>query len=117
MRILVVDDDPAMRELLADRLAERRWRPASARSVGEALRLMARRPFDLVLSDVRLPREDGFALLRQLRARWPGTSVILTSGFPTEETGKQAVEAGAAAFLSKPFSLQALFEALESAGR
>jgi DNA-binding response OmpR family regulator len=117
LRILVVDDDPAMRDLLAEQLVEWRCRPFKAGSTGEALRLMARRPIDLVLSDLRLPREDGFALLRQVRKRWPATSVILMSGFPTEETGKQAVEAGAAAFLSKPFSLRALFETLESVGR
>ena len=111
-RILVVDDDVAMCQLIADQLSDVDYEPVPAVSVCEAVRLMERAHFGLVLSDVQMPSKDGFELLRVIRAKWPTTSVILMSSFPAPGTAKKALEAGATAFLSKPFALEALRNAL-----
>ncbi|MDH3685607.1 MAG: response regulator [Myxococcales bacterium] len=117
MRILVVDDDPAMAEFLVEQLGTSGCESVSAGGVDEAAELLAVSSFDLVLSDLHMPPKDGFELLALTRRNWPRTAVILMSAFPTSETKKQASEAGAAGFLSKPFSMDALWEALESLPR
>ena len=66
-RILVVEDDQALRLLLDDELAEEGLSIATAASAEEALELLGGAPFDLVVSDVRLPGMDGFELLRRTR--------------------------------------------------
>lgn len=114
MRVLVVDDDPAMTQLIAEQLAVWAHEATSAGSVDEALALLGERPFDLVLTDLHMPRRSGFELLDWVRERWADTAVVLFSSFPAPETRRQALEHGARSFLSKPFSLGALREVLES---
>jgi DNA-binding NtrC family response regulator len=112
-RILVVDDDPAMAQLLGEQLSAWGYEAALAHSVESALALLAATRFQLVLSDLHMPPRDGFQLLAAVRSRWPATAVALMSAFPAPDTEKQALEAGAFAFLSKPFSLDDLGKALE----
>jgi two-component system, NtrC family, response regulator PilR len=114
MRVLVVDDDPEMAELISEQLCAWDCEPASAGCVDEALALLATRSFDLVLSDLHMPRRNGFELLRLVQENWSGTPVILFSSFPSAEAKRQALEGGARRFLSKPFSLGTLREAVES---
>ena len=113
LRILVVDDDPTMTQLLVELLRAWSCEAAGAWSLDEALGLLAARSFDLVLSDLYMPPRSGFELLERIRSSWPDTAVILMSSFPAQETKKQALDAGALAFLSKPFSLDVLQEMVE----
>ncbi|HTO53076.1 MAG TPA: response regulator [Myxococcota bacterium] len=114
LRVLVVDDDPGMAELISEQLSAWDFEPAAAGGVDEALALLSTRSFDLVLSDLHMPRKNGFELLRLVQESWSGTPVILFSSFPSVEAQRQALEGGARRFLSKPFALAALREAVES---
>jgi len=114
MRVLVVDDDPGMTQLVAELLLEWGCESVTAGSVDQALAILTGRGIDLVLSDLHMPRRNGFDLLRSVRETWPAMPVVLFSSFPAPETKKQAMDAGARGFLAKPFSGRALREALES---
>jgi signal transduction histidine kinase len=108
-RILVADDNADMRRYLV-RLLEQRWAVQSAEDGQAALELALRDPPDLVLSDVMMPRMDGFELLRALRAN-PATStvsVMLLSARTGEEAIVGGLETGADDYLSKPFSAREL---------
>ena len=115
-RILVVDDDPAMRHFIAEQLQSWDFEAAVAAGVDEALALLAAAAFDLILSDLQMPRRNGFELLDLVRRDYADTPVILVSSFPAPDTAKRALDAGAIAFLSKPFSLAMLRDALDSTG-
>lgn len=77
----------------------------SAACVESALSVLATASFQRSCSAAcYMPTQDGFEFVAAIRSRWPATAVILRSTFPAPETAKQALEAGALAFLSKPFS-------------
>jgi len=104
-RILIVDDDPRMRELLADMVEGLGHEPVSVPDGITALAAIASQPLDLVLSDVSMPGLNGFELCRRLKAD-PKTRlipVVLITGIG-DEFKLQGIEAGADDFLSKPFS-------------
>ncbi|HEY3807752.1 MAG TPA: sigma-54 dependent transcriptional regulator [Kofleriaceae bacterium] len=109
-RVAVVDDDPAMRDLLAAHLARTghtvstHARAASALAMADAC--------DIVVSDLRMPDMDGIALCRAIQGRVP---VILISAFGTMETAILALRAGAADFVPKPFRIDTLLEAIARA--
>jgi signal transduction histidine kinase len=108
-RILLADDNADMRLYVRGLLAER-WTVETAADGQEALEKAMLAPPDLVLSDVMMPRLDGFALLRELR-RHPKTStvpVILLSARAGEESKVEGLERGADDYLVKPFSAQEL---------
>jgi PAS domain S-box-containing protein len=108
-RVLVADDNADMRQYVARLLAER-YR-VEAVPDGEAALLAAReRPPDLVLTDVMMPRLDGFGLLRELRAdpRTADLPVIMLSARAGEESRVEGIEAGADDYLVKPFTAREL---------
>ncbi len=109
MRILVVEDDPNVRDMLSLLLGTR-WNVSIAADAAGALDLVRRTTPDLVISDVRMPRVDGITLLRRLRDE-PATRdvpVILVSGQAGEQETIAGLEAGADDFLVKPFSAREL---------
>src|SRR5215813_11909209 len=79
--VLVVDDEPAMREMLVSLLEEAGIGACSAASADEALKSSRERDYDAVLSDIRMPEKDGVALLGELREARPETPVILMTAF------------------------------------
>ena len=98
-RVIVVDDDDAIREMMAVVLAQADYEVMTARDGEEALHLMTSFPPDLVISDLRMPRMSGFELLRIMRGRYPAIPVIAMSS----EFGGDALPTGVIAdvFLSK----------------
>ncbi len=115
VRILVVDDDPSMGELLRDQLAFWGCDAVRAGGVDEALARMTEGIFQAVVSDLHMPPANGFMLLAAVCDRWPGIPVVLMSAFPAPDTEKQALEAGAAGFLAKPFPMDEFREVLDRA--
>ncbi|HYV17669.1 MAG TPA: HD domain-containing phosphohydrolase [Verrucomicrobiae bacterium] len=103
--ILVVDDDPAIRDVLAEGLAEWGYRCETAGDGRAALDLLRARPFDLLVSDVDMPRLDGVGLLREMRGFAPDTGVILLTGLHDLDTALEAIRMGASDYLTKPFLL------------
>jgi CheY-like chemotaxis protein len=105
LRILVVDDDELVRELLEWMLQEAGHRPYLAADGREALRFLERHgPVDVVLSDINMPAMDGMELQRQIHADWPELPLLLTSGRPPPN--------GIGNFLPKPFRWDALTSAI-----
>ena len=101
-RILVADDEPSFRELLADILEGAGHEVVEARDGAEALAALERGPFDLVLADQRMPRMDGLELLRRSRLLTAPPPVVMLTAYGTIPEAVEAVRLGAADYLTKP---------------
>jgi len=110
-RVLVVDDDPAMRDMVATHLTRHGYPVATCASVAEALATPVE-SIDVVVSDIRMPEQDGMVLCRALQSRVP---VILVTAFGSMDTAIAALRAGAFDFLPKPFRIDALIATIERA--
>lgn len=104
-RLLVVDDEPALRETLRDHLTELGYEVLAVDSATSALNRIAEFDPDLVLSDVQMPGMSGFELLAQLRKNRPETDVIIFTGHADVEGAINAMKSGASDYLIKPLDL------------
>jgi putative two-component system response regulator len=102
--ILVVDDDPLNRQVVARRLSREGYFAVTAESGQEAIELLGRQRFDLLLMDLDMPGMDGIATLKKIRAdsRWSGIPVIMLTGNNNPESRRKCLSAGAADYLIKP---------------
>lgn len=107
-RVLVVDDDPAIRQTLADVLSYDEHVVEVARDGLEAQRLIQQVEFDIVLCDLRMPGKDGMELLEWAKQVRPDLQFIMLSGHATIETAVEATKKGAFDFLEKPLDLPRL---------
>jgi putative nucleotidyltransferase with HDIG domain len=114
-RILVVDDDAAVRDVLAAILAEEGYASVSAAGAEAALELAAAGELDLVISDVKMPGQDGLWLLDRLRRDHPDTAVIMLTGFGDTESAVECLRRGASDYLLKPPRITDLIRAIERA--
>ncbi len=101
--VLIVDDEEPMRHLLTVILSDRGYEVRAVSNGEDALRELAARDYDLVLSDVRMPRMDGLALLRKALELHPDLTFIVMSAYGTHDTAIEAMKAGAYDYVSKPF--------------
>lgn len=109
-RILVVDDDDLVREVVTAVLRGNGHEVESARNGAEALECLAERPaFHLILLDVQMPVLDGWGTIRELRERGCSTPVVMMSGHAIES---EALRCGAEALLAKPFDHARLVDAV-----
>ncbi len=113
--VLVVDDEPAMREMLVSLLEEAGIDARGAGSADDALATSRERDFDAVLSDIRMPDKDGVVLLGELRQARPETPVILMTAFGSIDSAVEAMRDGAFDYITKPFKRGAVLAALERA--
>ena len=117
-RLLIVDDNRAMRETLGEALSSRGFQTQTARDGVETLALVSCQPFDLLLLDMYMPRLSGLDTIRQLQRLGPAPACVLMSSAMDEELRRAAQQAHINAVLAKPFSLDqaasALLEALQS---
>ena len=109
-KALIVDDEPDIRELLEITLGRMKLDTRSARNVKEARELLAREPFDLCLTDMRLPDGSGLDLVQYIQQRHPQMPVAMITAFGSLDTAVQALKAGAFDFLTKPVDLARLRE-------
>jgi len=107
-RLLVVDDDAASAEAVAEALRAEGYAVETATAGPEALERAGRLDFDVVVSDIRMPGLDGLGLLRALRGRQPEPSVVLMTAFGGVEAALEAIKEGAYDFVSKPLRLDEL---------
>ncbi len=103
-RILVVDDERSLRRTFALFLQDDGHVVDTAEDVDQALVTLEAERFDVVVSDIILPRRSGVSLLEAIAERWPAIKVILVTGEPTVETAARAVRSGAYDYISKPVS-------------
>ena len=107
-RILVVDDEPSMRELLAIMLKKEGFDVVTAEGRAMAAAVLGQGPVDLVVTDVRLPDGDGIEILRHVKSASPETVVIVMTAFGTAETAVAALKLGAHDYILKPFDVDEL---------
>jgi DNA-binding NtrC family response regulator len=101
-RILIVDDEEVVRLSYMRILAGADCQVKAVWTWGQVAQAMDEQPFDLVLLDLRMPGMDGLDVLRELKARWPDSEVIIITGYPTLASAKEAVSLGAYDYLTKP---------------
>ena len=103
--VLVAEDNEGFRKVLREALVRDGCEVEEARDGREALEMLGKRHFDLLVSDVKMPGVDGMELLRGVRQADPETMVLLMTAYGTVEMAVEAMKAGALDFLSKPFSV------------
>ena len=111
--LLIVDDERKFADMLAKRLTLRGCSCEVSFGGGEALRMLQRKKFSLVLLDLHLPDIYGVEVLSRIKARHPSMPVIILTGHGTEEDRKACMERGAFKFMHKPLSIDALMEILQ----
>ena len=110
--VLVVDDEPGMRNFLVKALVPRVGQVLAASCAEEAGQLLLRHRFDLVILDIAMPGKSGLAMLREMRAQGDASEVVLITAFADLETAIEALRAGAGDFLLKPFRVSQVLNAL-----
>ncbi len=107
-RILVVDDEKGIRDLLEIVFEKEGYSVETARGCLEGLELLSRGSPDLVLTDMRMPDGTGFEILRAVQESSPGTPVVMITAYTTTQTAIDAMKAGAYDYVSKPFDVDQL---------
>src|SRR5579871_2393575 len=110
--ILIVDDEPLLRELMSEWLGREGYRVRTAEHGVDALRVMEAEPVDAIVTDIRMPKMDGITLLRKLKESSSYTpAVIFVSGFADIDR-REAYDLGAEALIAKPFTDDELLSAV-----
>lgn len=107
-RILVIEDEPAIRNGVCDLLAFHGHRPSGVGDGEGGLRLARSQDWDLVLLDVMLPGQDGFSICRQLRAEQPSVAILMLTAKGREEDVLEGFRSGTDDYVTKPFSMAQL---------
>jgi two-component system, OmpR family, KDP operon response regulator KdpE len=116
-RVLVVDDEPAIRRFLRTSLSAQGLEVTEAVDAGSALDLLRRMAIDLLVLDLGLPDQDGFAVIRQLREGGSTLPIVVLSS-RTDEAGKvAALDLGADDYVTKPFGIEELLARIRAALR
>jgi two-component system response regulator AtoC len=113
--VLVADDEPSLRHILTLVLTDRGYEVRAVADGDEALRELAARDYDVLVCDVRMPRKDGLAVLREALAAHPGLTVVVMSAYGSQEQALEAVSAGAYDYVQKPFKPEELVLVLRKA--
>jgi diguanylate cyclase (GGDEF)-like protein len=113
-RILAVDDQRYFRELIEDFLSQEGFEAQTAASGEEALHLLERSSFDIVLTDLVMPGMDGSELVHRVKSRDPDQDIVVVTGVVDVKTAVDAMKLGATDYLLKPFDRQALSLCLEN---
>src|SRR5438876_4952835 len=102
-RVLVVDDEASIRDLLTKTLALAEYDVDAAPDGRSALERMRLYPYDLLIADLKMPGMDGLAVIREAKRYKPDLPVIIITGFSSESSAIEAVNLGVAGYLTKPF--------------
>ena len=111
--ILIVDDELIKRSILEDELTAAGYSVTTAANTLEAEPALAQTCFDVVLTDLRMPGQDGLSFLHELKARRPDQAVIVMTAYGTVQTAVEAMKLGAFDYLQKPFSTEELLLKLD----
>ena len=114
-RILVVDDEASIRDLLAKTLALAEYEVDVAPDGRSALERMRIYPYDLLIADLKMPGMDGLAVIREAKRYKSDLPVIIITGFSTESSAIEAVNLGVAGYLTKPFRVPQVLAAAAKA--
>jgi CheY-like chemotaxis protein len=113
-KVLVVDDDPAVRKSFDRVLSAKGYAVITAESGEEAMRKLADGKYDAVYTDIRMPGMSGLDVAEQVKARRPWTPVVIITGYGTEAAEARAKAAGVTSFLHKPLSPETIEDSARS---
>jgi DNA-binding NtrC family response regulator len=111
--ILVVDDEDALRTVLSSELMNEGYDVKTAGDGDEAITEIQKAPFDLVLLDIKMPRMNGFEVLKFIKESHPKTKVVMLTGFADLKNAIESKKLGADDFVSKPYDLVDLLTTIE----
>ena len=111
--ILVVDDEDALRMVLSSELVSSGYEVTTASDGDEAINVIQNKKFDLILLDIKMPRVDGFEVLKFVKKNFPSVKVIMLTGFADLKNAIESKKHGAEDFVSKPYDLVDLLTTIE----
>ena len=114
-RVLIVDDEESIRELLTKALELAEYEVEAAADAHAAIDRLRLGSYDLLIADLRMPGMDGLALIREARRLHPSLAVIIITGYSSEATAIQAVNLGVGGYLVKPFRIPQVLSAVARA--
>lgn len=114
-RVLIVDDQESMREMLADLLDMMGHEPEAVEGGAQALTRLEQPGIDLVITDLNMPEMDGMELMKRIKGRTPGMPVIVITGYGTFHTEKQVLTNGADGYIPKPCTINRVQETVNAA--
>ena len=112
-KILVVDDEDSLRTVLSTELASEGYDVETAADGDDAITEMDKKVFDLILLDIKMPRMNGFEVLKHVKEKHPRTKVIMLTGFADLKNAIESKKLGAEDFVSKPYDLVDLLTTIE----
>lgn len=113
--ILVIDDEEIVRISCERTLSPLGYNVDTAEFCVDGLEMLRNKRYDLVLTDLKMPHMDGLEFAAHIMAKYPGTRVILFTGYTTDETIEHAIRQGIHAYMEKPFTPEKLTEVVEKA--
>ena len=113
--VLVVDDDPAMCQILQHMLSGGQYNIQTSGSVAEALTAVEQKSFDVYVMDYKLPDGSGLDVAERIRSKWGATPIILISGYDGSSVASRAEKFRIFDFLQKPFSREIICNAVKKA--
>jgi DNA-binding NtrC family response regulator len=114
-KVLIVDDDRAFLQILAERMQNRGMEVTTAESAAAALKLLEKESYDAVLLDLMMPEMGGIEALQIMRKKQPEIQVIFVTGHPSVSKGVEAIKLGAMDFIPKPVDMSELTEKIQHA--
>ncbi|MEM7125269.1 MAG: response regulator [Chloroflexota bacterium] len=115
--VLVVDDEEKLGRFICMLLKRSGYRPFACRSVAEARNLLTNKSWSMVLTDIVMPKENGFELIQWIGEHHPALPVIVMTAHSTDAVENQASKLGVAAILHKPFTIDGLRQTVASAAQ
>ena len=115
IKVLIIDDDPAMLDLTRYHLTEQGYEVTTAATGTEGVRLAGEQSFDLAITDLQLPDIDGIAVVKELKTIAPDIEIIMVTGFSSTTRAIESIKAGAFHFVEKPVEYEELLALLEKA--
>ncbi len=112
-KVLVVDDEDALRTVLGSELVSEGYEVGTAADGDDAITEFQKKTYDLVLLDIKMPRMNGFEVLRFIKDKNPKTKVIMLTGFADLKNAIESKKLGAEDFVSKPYDLVDLLTTIE----
>ncbi len=103
-KILVVDDEPVVIKSAERVLKAEGYTVESALSGKEALAVMEQNTYNLVLTDLKMPKMDGISLIKLIKKKKPDTGIVIITGYPSQDTVREALELGIIDYIPKPFT-------------
>ncbi|RJQ47864.1 MAG: response regulator [Nitrospiraceae bacterium] len=115
LKILVVDDEPIIIRSCETVLKSEGYNVEGTLSAKDAILKMEQRPYDLVFTDLKMPEVDGITLIRWIKQKRPDTGIVIITGYPSQDTIKDALELGIIDYVPKPFTPSVLLDVTQRA--